>query len=243
MIDIHCHLLPGLDDGPDDLNSAVELARQAVEDGVTHSVVTPHIHPGRWDNSCAIIESSIDAFRQVLTLKNIPLSLRFSAEVRIGPEILPMLTAGDIPFLGLWKERRVLLLELPHSHVPPGTDKMVSWLIKRNILPMIAHPERNKDIMRNLDKLQPLIDLGCLFQMTAGSLVGQFGMSAQSCSEQILKKGIVTVLASDAHHIKRRPVNLSAGYSAAKDIVGEEAARKMVFDNPRMITASLFSAD
>lgn len=240
MIDIHCHLLPGLDDGPEDLSAAVALARQAVDDGVTHSVITPHIHLGRWDNSRVVIEAAVINFRQALQSRNVPLTLGFAAEVRIGPEIIPMLAAGDIPFLGQWQGRHVLLLEMPHSHIPPGTDKMVTWLIKKNILPMIAHPERNKEVMRNLKKLQPLIDLGCLFQVTAGAVAGQFGDVARERAAQLLKMGVVTVLASDAHHIRRRPVNLKAGVAAASNLIGARQATQLAHENPMRIVGAQF---
>ena len=217
--------------------AALDLARQAVADGVTHSVVTPHIHHGRWENSIAGISAAVDEFRLALAAESIDLSLGFAGEVRIGPEILSMLPAGEIPFLGEWDGKRVMLLEMPHSHILPGTDKIVAWLLKQNVLPMIAHPERNKDVMRKLEKLDPLIEMGCLFQVTAGSVVGQFGDVAQERAEQLLERGLVTILASDAHHVDRRPVNLSAGRDAAARVVGDVAADRLVVGNPEVIVA------
>lgn len=238
MIDIHCHLLPNIDDGPDNLSSALELARQAVADGVTHSIITPHIHQGRWDNTQLSISRAITSFRQSLFDSSIPLSIGMAGEVRIGFEILSMVDKDEIPFLGEYEGKKVMLLEMPHSHILPGTDKIVSWLLKRDILPMIAHPERNKDVMRKLDKLAPLIDLGCLFQVTAGSVAGQFGSVAQERSKELLEMGVVTVLASDAHHVSRRPVNLSAGRDAAATIIGDKAAAFLVYDVPLSIVSS-----
>ena len=241
MIDIHCHLLPGVDDGPEDLSSALDLARQAVADGVTHCVVTPHIHHGRWDNSRATISAAVTEFRAALAQSKIPLTIGFAAEVRIGTELLTMLPDRQIPYLGSWGGKRVMLLEMPHSHILPGTDKIVRWLIERGVLPMIAHPERNKDVMRRLDKLNPLIDLGCLFQVTAGSVAGLFGDVAQDRAVELLKMGVVTVLASDAHHIRRRPSNLSVGRDVAAEIIGEAKAMAMVYDNPLRIVGEQFT--
>lgn len=242
MIDIHSHLLPGIDDGAKDLAAALDLARQAVAGGVTHSVLTPHIHHGRWENTTTGIRRTMAMFRAALEREGIPLTISCAGEVRIGPEILSMLPNGEIPFLGRWEDKRVMLLEMPHSHILPGTDKIVAWLLKQNVLPMIAHPERNKDVMRKLETLQPLIDLGCLFQVTAGSVAGQFGESAQERAEQLLTMGVVTVLASDAHHVDRRPVNLQEGRQAAARIVGDETAQKLVYDNPLKIVAGHFTA-
>jgi protein-tyrosine phosphatase len=207
---------------------------------VTHSVLTPHIHHGRWENTAKGIHRTMSMFRQALLREDIPLTIGFAGEVRLGPEILSMLPKGEIPFLGRWGDKRVMLLEMPHSHILPGTDKIVAWLLKQNVLPMIAHPERNKDVMRKLETLQPLIDLGCLFQVTAGSVAGQFGGGAQERAEQLLRMGVVTVLASDAHHVDRRPVNLTDGRQAAARIIGEEAAQKLVYDNPLKMVASQF---
>jgi protein-tyrosine phosphatase len=240
MFDLHCHLLPNIDDGPKDLNSALALARQAVDDGVTHAVVTPHIHYGRWDNTKTGIVSAVESFRLALQAEGVELRLGVAGEVRIGPEILTKMPMGEIPFLGTWEGRQVLLLEMPHSHILPGTEQIARWLLRQNVIPMIAHPERNKDVMRTLGKLNPLIELGCLFQVTAGSVIGQFGELAKERAEQLLAMGLVTVLASDAHHIERRPVNLSAGVKAAAEIIGELEANKLVRDNPaRILSAHL----
>ncbi len=152
MIDLHCHLLPGIDDGPVTLASALQLATLAVANGITHAVVTPHVNPGRYENTAPSIASVFEAFQTELTAQGINLKLGMAGEVRICPEIPPMLEQGLIPFLGEWEGKKVLLLELPHSHVPPGSDKLVQWLLDRDIQPMIAHPERNKDVMRDLDK-------------------------------------------------------------------------------------------
>ncbi|MBU3071527.1 capsular biosynthesis protein [Aestuariicella sp. G3-2] len=242
MIDLHCHLLPGIDDGPKDMDAALALAAQAVSDGVTHSVLTPHIHHGRWDNSIPGICQAVHSFRSALSDSQIPLTVAFAGEVRVGAEILTMLPRDEIPFLGVWGSKKVMLLEMPHSHILPGTDKIVRWLLRNNVMPLIAHPERNKSVMRNSDNLNFLIELGCLFQVTSGALVGQFGESAKTCAEVLLKKGVVTVLASDAHHVKRRPVNLSCGFEAAKKIVGLKLAQQLVYDNPLKIAGSIFSS-
>src|SRR5690606_29549077 len=122
----------------------------------------------------------------------------------------------------------VFLLEFPHSHIPPGSDKLVRWLLDRRILPMIAHPERNKDIMRKFDKVQPFIEMKCLLQLTAGSVAGDFGEAAQMTARKLLETGKVSILASDAHNVTHRPPRLDHGRDAAAEIVGEEMAEKMV---------------
>lgn len=236
MIDLHCHILPGIDDGPATLEESLELARIAVADGITHAVVTPHIHPQRFDNNVSTIEPVFNQLKQALDDQNIALKLHsFAAELRISAEMLSMIPAGQVPFLGEWEGKKVLLLELPHSHIPPGSDKLTQWLLKQNIQPMIAHPERNKEIMRNTDKLAPFVEQGCLFQLTAMSVTGEFGELAQKKSIELLSRDWITILATDAHNSQHRPPVLSRGLEAAAEIVGAKNAVKLVLDHPAKI--------
>jgi protein-tyrosine phosphatase len=240
LIDIHCHLLPGLDDGPSTMDESLALAKWAVDRGITHSVVTPHIHPGRWSNEALNIRASVDGFRKALADKGIPLNIGMSGELRVGLEALQMVANHQVPFLGKWNSRYVILIEMPHSHIPAGMAQMIRWLMQRNIHPLIAHPERNKDILRHVEKIQPLVDAGCLFQITAGSIAGRFGSTARERAVQILERGVVTVIATDAHNLKRRPPSLDEGRDAAAVIVGEAMANKLVVHNPWKIASCQF---
>jgi len=233
-------MLPGIDDGPSSLEEALAMARMAVGNGITHTVATPHIHPGRYENDIYSIAKALNRFKESLVEHQIPLNLMMAAEVRISPEILPMVSEGRIPFLGEYEGEQVILLEFPYSHILPGTDKMVDFLMKRNIRPMIVHPERNKDVLRRLDKLQPFIEAGCLVQVTAGAVAGGFGRPAQERVQQMLERGWVTILASDAHNIDHRPPILEEGRRAAALIVGEDAAWRLVKDTPWSIAGCLF---
>jgi protein-tyrosine phosphatase len=238
VIDLHCHLLPGLDDGPEDLPRALELARHAVASGITTSVVTPHIHHQRYDNRAETIRLAAQAFQATLIEQGIKLEIRCAAEVRLDHEILTWLAGNHIPFLGTWQDEKVMLLELPHSHIPVGADKLVAWLRKQRIRPMIAHPERNKDILRSLDKINPFIELGCLLQVTAGAVAGGFGEQARQRAAELLGRGWVTVLASDAHNLDARPPELEPGRAAAALIVGDDESWRLVRERPRQIIGS-----
>lgn len=235
MIDLHSHLLPGVDDGAKTIEDALALARIAVCDGIKHMVLTPHVHIGRYDNEISAIIPVFIGFRNALKHAQIPLTISIAGEVRITDELLTRVPEKRVPFLGNWQEKKVLLLELPHSHIPSGSDKLIVWLLRRGILPMIAHPERNKDILRNFDLIKPFVELGCLFQVTAMSMCGGFGEHSRKCAIKLLEKGWITVLATDAHNVQHRPPVLSKGYNSAKVIIGEQAAKALVFDNPKMI--------
>ena len=232
MIDLHCHILPGIDDGAQNLDEALGLCRRAVEDGITHMVATPHIHEGRYNNTPATISHALKELRHGLSEHGIELEVRAAAEVRIGAELMATVPAKQVPFLGTWNGQKVMLLELPHDQVPPYTMNLVNWLKSQKILPMIAHPERNKGVMADIGKLHPLIEAGCLFQLTAMSVAGKFGGPAHDIASEMLRKGWATIIASDAHNLQHRPPVLSEAVDAAAELVGEQEAQNLVLHNP-----------
>lgn len=241
MIDLHNHLLPGIDDGADDLAAALAMARLAVESGTTHLVCTPHIHPGRYDNTPESIEAARRLFVDGLREAGIALQVAAAAEVRFDMEIMAGVSAGRIPFLGKWQGRDVLLLEFPHGEIPFGAERLTQWLMDRNVAPLIAHPERNKGVMRTPSRLKAFIDQGCLLQVTGGALAGRFGERAQELAEELLREGVVTVIASDAHNLQHRPPFLSEGRERAARLVGADQAEALVWRRPWEIAQSLFS--
>ena len=233
MLDCHCHFLPNIDDGPSTLSESLKLAQMAEENGITHSVLTPHIHPGRYSNQRKNIDRAIKNFSSTLVENDIGLKVSGAAEVRICPEILPMVESDSIPFLGELDGYKIILLEFPHDCIPVGSENLVDWLMKRNIRPMIAHPERNKDVMRDINKIIPFINRDCLLQITADSIANKFGEQAHARSVDLLERGWVHIIATDAHNVKYRYPDLAAGRDAAAKIIGEEEANKLVEDNPK----------
>lgn len=235
MIDMHSHILPGIDDGASDLSEALQLLQLAAADGVRLQVLTPHLHVGRYDNTQASLQAAFARFRQQVAAAGIAIELRLAAEVRIGAEILQLVAGDELPWLGRWEGRRVLLLEFPHSQVPVGGINLVNWLVQREVLPMIAHPERNRELLTQPAKLGPFLQAGCLTQVTAGSLTGNFGLGPRAFAEQLLRDGQVTLLATDCHNLAYRPPNLGAGRAAAAALVGESAAGRLVEEHPQRI--------
>lgn len=232
MIDLHCHLLPGIDDGARDMDEALELARRAVADGIQVSVVTPHVHLGRYDNDRGSIEPRVAAFRDALAQAGIPLRVFGAGEVRIGPEIQDLLAQEQLPFIGRLGAHRVVLLEFPHGGLPVGAERFVRWMIAHKVRPLIAHPERNKELIAEPGKLRAYVDMGCLLQLTAGSVVGQFGDGAQAAAEYFLREEWVYAIATDAHDLEHRIPNLGAARDALVARGAAELARRLTLTNP-----------
>ncbi len=242
MIDAHCHLLPGVDDGAATIKQSLELARYAVADGITHMVVTPHIQIGTYDNNLTTISAAFEVFVAGLEEAGIELNVAMAAEIRLCPEIISVLEQGNLPLFVGPEGKQTLLLELPHSHVPPGTEQALKCLLAQDIGVVIAHPERNKEIMLDCNKLEAFIDLGCMIQLTSGSVSGRFGNPPRMAAKHILQQGWGDLLASDAHNLQYRPPQLSDGKRAAAAIIGEDRAHELVFETPWKIVGGMFGS-
>lgn len=241
MIDLHCHYLPGIDDGAANLAASLDLARAAVESGITHTVCTPHIHFGYFDNNIDIIKSTHELFAAALLREGIPLHTHFAAEIRITPEIVKLKQQGALPYLGYLNDKPVLLVELPHSHIPPGTEQLIHWLKANNIIPMIAHPERNRDILANNSKAVWLKGKGVLFQVTAGAITGTFGERVQQCANFILKEGFADIIATDAHNLHKRPPEMKQAFERVAESFSEELAINLCVETPWNIASCWFN--
>jgi protein-tyrosine phosphatase len=232
MIDIHSHILPNIDDGARSLDEALNMLKMAIDDGVTTQVLTPHIHIGRFDNTKAHIIKTFEIFQEQVDSANLPIKLLLGAEVRIGPELMPLVMNDAIPCLGEVDDKKTFLLEFPRQDIPFGSDNLVRWLLAKNYLPIIVHPERNSSFLRNRHKLQIFLDLGCPIQLTASSLTGKFGGDVRQMSEELLIAGKVSAIASDCHNLKGRTPDLLKGYEVAKTIIGKKEARDLVSSSP-----------
>ena len=151
-----------------------------------------------------------------------------------------MVETKTLPLLGELDGMNIMLLEFPHDTLPPGALETVKWLLKRSVLPVIAHPERNKAVINDYKTIKPFVDAGCLLQITAASLQGTFGRSPKAIGKKLLKSGWVSLIASDAHNLSSRPPELEPGRRVAEKIVGERHSWAMVKDLPAKITACHF---
>lgn len=235
LVDLHCHLLACVDDGAVSADDSVALLRAARAEGITRLVVTPHINFDRYANVASTLRAAFAALVQLTAAHDIAIELKLGAEVRASDELLTLIEREEIPFYRGANEQRTLLLEFPHSHLPPGWQQLLRWLTQQRIQPLIAHPERNKEVMKTPECVREMREAGALIQLTASALVGAFGDKAEATAKLILKKGWATLLASDAHNLRHRPPSLRSGAQAAATILGDSKAWDMVSTIPLQI--------
>ena len=208
MIDIHAHILPGVDDGARTNAEALDMLRMAVDGGVTIQYLTPHIHFGRYPNRKEVLETRFAQFCDLVDKNNINVELRLGAEMRIGPELMLLAKQDAIPTLGERNGKKLFLLEFPRAEVPHGSDNLIAWLIQYGYMPIIVHPERNHAFLKRHEKLEKLTALGCPIQLTASSITGKFGKDCQQFALALLEDRRVLAIASDCHNLKGRKPDL-----------------------------------
>jgi protein-tyrosine phosphatase len=238
MIDLHCHFLPGVDDGARTMHDALALAAASVANGITHAVLTPHIHPGCFDNRLATLAPVFSNYRASLTAAGIDLQVFLGAEVRLHPDALDLLAADDLPVVGTVGLDRVVLLEFPDGQIPAGAETACRYFADRGVRWLIAHPERNKEVMRDPMRIKPFVDNGCLLQVTAASVVGRFGPNALKTSHMLLAKGLVAVVATDSHNLLYRPPLLNEAREAISRLYGSGLAHRLTEETPAGIIQS-----
>jgi len=215
------------------------MAEQALACGVTHIVCTPHIHQGYFENTQNKIVAATKAFSEYLVAQGCQLKVASAAELRICPEIMSWYSNNTLPYLGTWRSKNVILLELPHSHVPAGTDNLIRWLLNKNVQPLIAHPERNRDILADYRKFEMLKRCGCLFQLTAGSVIGRFSAPIQTLALKLLNEKAICVIASDSHNLDRRPNDMGRCRDFLLEQFDSEYVTTLLETNPTKMTQTL----
>lgn len=232
MIDLHSHILPGIDDGAPDMETSVAMARMAVADGTQVIACTPHIRPPIYNNVPEDIRDRVAQLAQVLRDQEIDLKLVTGADVHIAPDLAGALARDEVAALG---KTRYFLFEPPSSIMPKGLVQICGQIMRAGYKPILTHPERFSWIDHNYDVFCQLHDSGVVVQLTAASVTGRFGRRPQYWSQRMLEEGRAQLIASDAHSIEGRPPGLSEARNVIASNLGDETAMRLVWDNPLMI--------
>lgn len=234
FVDVHCHLLPGLDDGARGWDEALEMARLAAADGIRLVVATPH-QLGRFrGNTAAVVRQRVRQLQAQFDRQDIAVRVLPGADVRVEHDLVERLRADDVLTLG--DHGRHVLLELPHELYLP-LESLLQELAAFGIVGILSHPERNGGIQEDPAIVARLVAAGCLMQLTADSLLGAFGRRSQVLSEQLLQQGLSHFVSSDAHGARKRLPVLRRAYDRVRGLVGEPTAIELFCRNPGHVAA------
>lgn len=237
FIDIHVHILPGLDDGAKTERDAIAMANIAAKCGTAGVVATPHVDPLHPPSGCTQVETikrAAHALKESIDLCDISIEVMPGMEIAMAPGLAACLTRSEV--IPVSDSGKYVLVELPFQTIPSYAEEEIFSMAAHGYIPIIAHPERNAEVIRNPNILIPFIAAGALAHVNAGSLMGREGQRPQQTAEILLRHGLAHIIASDGHSLTSRQPRLDRAFEIASRLVGEDEALKMVRDIPRAIT-------
>ena len=236
MIDMHCHILPGVDDGIQSLNDAVAVAKLASQGGIDTICASPHFPYRKMSDSFSDLVAAHRLLQNQIQQDAIPIRLLLWAEMLITPELPEQLKSN--PQIAIGGKKRYFLMELPFGELPIYTESVIFQLMAAGYTPVIAHPERQFNIQKNPQLLYDLIAKGVLTQCNIGSLSARYGRASQKCVRTLIAAQAAHIFASDLHAVPSKQVHpLSEGFDQLKDLAGEQQALNMVKGVPAQIIA------
>ena len=229
MIDLHSHILPGIDDGSPDLETSLAMARMAIDDGIKVMACTPHFLPGLYDSQANDVRKRAAALSQEFNDHDLGLVLVVGGDIHARPDLVEAIATKRVLTLN---DSRYVLLEPPHVIMPLRLEDLIISLVAAGYVPVITHPERLAWIEQHYAALVRMASAGAWLQITAGSVTGRFGRRAQYWTQKLLQDGLVHIMATDAHNLGSRPPRLSTAVGVVAREIGAEEAQKLVFDRP-----------
>ena len=214
LVDIHNHILPGLDDGPRTIEEALLLAENAVANGITHVIATPHHLDRKYRNSTLEVKAAVAGLYRELIQRNINLKILPGQEIHLSTNVLMEL---EKDLLTLANSGRYLLIEFPNAYIPADILDVIYKIQLRGYIPIIVHPERNRVLRKNKQLLYEYICKGALVQITASSVLGHNGRSLRKYTKELIKHNLVHFISSDAHHYLKRPFLLKRHWNMSKE--------------------------
>ncbi len=228
FVDLHTHILPGMDDGAKDLSFSLEMLKMAEENVTGHIFVTPHYIHNELDNNTSIVREKYNELVSLAVEKGINVKLYPGSEVFIHHEIPELLEAGAICTLN---NSSYVLIEFPMESIPVYTDEILYRMELKGYIPIIAHPERNKDIANNPNLLYDLVERGVLAQVNSTSLTGLYGSKVFQTALTLIKHRMVHFVASDAHTMSGRAPRLKKAFEIVAEREGKDTALKLFVEN------------
>lgn len=225
MIDLHSHILPGVDDGAQTLEDSLEMARKAISQGITHLMCTPHHNNGKYNNPADKIIRDVASLQKELDQRGLDLTLLEGQEVRLTELLLTAIQRDEILFTDL--DNTYLLIEFPTNEIPIYAEQVFYHLLNRGQVPVIVHPERNAVFREEPNRLVSFLEMGTLTQLTAPSIVGVFGNEIQNTARQMLEHNMMYMVASDAHNLRHRTFLMKEAYAEIRKIGGIEMVQAM----------------
>ncbi|MGF2941306.1 tyrosine-protein phosphatase [Enterococcus xiangfangensis] len=225
MIDLHCHILPGLDDGAQTLADSLAMVEKAIDQGITHIMCTPHHTNGEYNNPAKKVISAVETLQQAIDQRGWEMTLFEGQEVRLTEQLLAGIERQEILFID--EKKTYLLVEFPANEVPPYSEWLFYQLLIRGHIPVLAHPERNAVFCKDPNKLIPFLEMGVLTQLTAPSIVGVFGKKIQKTAKKMLEHQMLHTVVSDAHNLNQRTFLMKEAYQAIEKIGGSEMSSAM----------------
>lgn len=217
VIDIHSHILPGVDDGAKSEEDSIAMAQAAAAQGIHTIVATPHHKNGVFENTKPSIMTSVSILQELLMQEDIPLTVLPGQEIRLNGDMVEDIENDDLLSLN---HSKYIFVELPTSSVPRYTNQMMYNLQMQGYTPLIVHPERNEELLEHPSKLYDLVQKGVITQVTAGSIIGKFGKAVQKFSMQLIESNLTHFIASDAHNTSSRGFCMQEAFQAVKDQFG-----------------------
>jgi len=231
MIDIHTHILFGVDDGADDPEMWIRLITEGSNEGIDTFFLTPHLKYFDWDYE-TLIKNNFQILNNLVIQQFPEIKIYLAGEIHYTYDLFKFVES-DWGLSGV--KTRYLLLEFAFEQFPFTSFQVIEQLYKRGIRTIIAHPERIASLVQNKKALARLKDLHCLFQITAGSLTGGFGRSVEAAAWQMLENNFADFIASDVHHPEWRPFRMQSAYSAVKNRLGDGTAEKLFYKNQKYL--------
>jgi protein-tyrosine phosphatase len=231
MVDIHCHILPGIDDGSDTWETTAKMCQMAVHDGITHIVATPHCD-GHYEYDRAHFTDMLATLSEVSGGR---LTFSIGCDFHLSGRNVEAAMEDPRPYaVG---DSQYIMVEFDHHGIPSNASELLLAILSRGMVPIITHPERNAFLMKNLDVVQKFIGMGCLSQVTANAFTGFWGPKSKKAAEKLLKKKAIHIVATDAHDLHLRPPILTEARRRIVELAGADMAEALVTHNPAAVVA------